>query len=241
MKEQEQICENFKTIIKNKEIREFSGDAFWDFVQALFTGDVFSGLSSIKNVKDMFFHVPTVLFWNKMQRFLLGTYKSLDEQVKMAGRFYDDERKYKEFVLQMFETVDKLDFEIKLDYYANLTRSYLLELIDENLFYALRRVIMDCTNYELKFICNTRESQRLNYDMMIFSLNRMGLVEQQSDNNSNFYFLTDLASRLKEYALSGDEHPKTPTAYSELKAPSTFELNFEPITDEEIHKMFENS
>lgn len=240
MREQEQICENFTTIIKSKEIRKFAGDAFWDFVQSLFAGDTFSGLPSIRSVKDMFFNIPTILFWNKMQRFLLGTYKSFEEQVKMAEKFSNDNEKYKEFVLQMFETVDKLDFETKIDYYANLTRSYLLELIDEDLFYALRRVIMDCTNHELKFISNTNEDQSLKYDMMIFSLNRMGLVEQKSDNNSNFYFLTDLSLKLKEHALNSDEHPKHPTAYSELKAPSTFDFNFEPITKEEINKMFEN-
>lgn len=60
MEKQEQICENFISIIKHKNIQEYAGNAFGDFVQALFSGDAFSGMSAAKNVKDLLFHIPIV-------------------------------------------------------------------------------------------------------------------------------------------------------------------------------------
>ena len=90
MKGREQLCNNFVDILKNEDIQQYGGEAFWDFIQALFSGDAFAGLSSIKNIKDIVFHAPTVLFWSKMKRFLLGTFRDFQEQVKMSSRFSQD-------------------------------------------------------------------------------------------------------------------------------------------------------
>lgn len=236
MREQEQICENFINIIKNEDIHKYAGDAIWDFVQALFTGDVFSGLSSIKNIRDMIFHAPTVIFWNKMQKFLLGTYRNFNEQIKMASEFSKDNEKYKDFVVQMIETVDKLDNEIKIDYYSNITRSFLLELIDEDLFYKLRQILMSSTISELDFIKNHKDGDRFDYNIMIFALKNCGLVDQVTDDKT-YYIFTDLAKRLKEHALSGDEEPKHKTSYTELMPPE----DLTPVSDSAIEEMFNNN
>ena len=111
-----------------------------------------------------------------MRRYLLGTFHDYDEQIKIAKKFNDDNKEYKKFVLQMLETVDKLDSEEKIDYYAQITRFYLLELIDNDLFYVLRRTIMECTLQELEFINKTRKEQHLTYNIRISSLKQMGLV-----------------------------------------------------------------
>lgn len=230
MKEQDQICENFINIIHNEDIRKYAGDAFWDFIQALFTKDVFSGISSLKNIKDMIFHIPTVFFWSKMQRFLLGTYHDFEEQIKMANRFGQDNDKYKEFVCQLMETIDKLDTEMKVDYFSNLTRSFLLEQIDDNLFYKLRQVLMNCTLFELEFIKKHGINDHLNYDMTIFSLINQGIVNQAY--NTSYYSFTDLAKCLKEHSLN-EEEPKHKIEYSKLTPPDVHTI----ATDDEVKEV----
>lgn len=233
MKELDQISENFLAIIQNEDIRNFSGDAIWNLVQALYSGDVFTGLSSIKNFKDMLFHAPTVIFWNKMQRFLLGTFKNFDEQIKMSSQFSKDNKKYKKFVMQLLETIDKLDDEIKVDYYSTLTRSFLLELIDSDLFFKLRQILINCTVSELEFISEHKDNEHFEYNMMIFALKNYGLIHQIVENKT-YYVFTDLAKSLKEYALTENENAKHKTTYFELEAPKDLGM----ITKENIDDMF---
>lgn len=233
MKEQSQICKNIIEIIKNKNMQDYKDDAIWELIQYIFTGDVFSGISSIKNIKDMIFHAPTIIFWNKMQKFLLSTYRNFEEQVKMSSKFSKDNKKYQDFVLQMMETVDKLDDEIKVDYYSNITRSFFLELIDEDLFYKFRQILMSCNISELKYIDSKNKNSRFDYDIMTFSLKNYGLVDLKSDHDSNYYQLTQLALKLKEHALNSDDNVKQKTTISEIEAPD----DLVPMTDAEVEDM----
>lgn len=233
MKEQSQICKNIIEIIKNKNMQDYKDDAIWELIQYIFTGDVFSGISSIKNIKDMIFHAPTIIFWNKMQKFLLSTYRNFEEQVKMSSKFSKDNKKYQDFVLQMMETVDKLDDEIKVDYYSNITRSFFLELIDEDLFYKFRQILMSCNISELKYIDSKNKNSRFDYDIMTFSLKNYGLVDLKSDHDSNYYQLTQLALKLKEHSLNSDDNVKQKTTISEIEAPD----DLVPMTDAEVEDM----
>lgn len=236
MKEVNQLCYNFISILRNKDIQQYSGEAFWDFIKALFSGDVFAGISSINNIKDIIFHAPTVLFWRKMQRFLLGTYRDFQEQVKMSSRFSQDDDKYKEFVYQLMETIDKLDTEKKVDYYSNITRSFLLDLIDENLFYKFRQILLNCTLGELEFIKECHENKRINYDLTVFSLKSFGLVEQTSDYSSVYYILSDLAKNLKEHSLNGNDSTKHKLVFSEVTPPS----DLVPMTEAKAEKIMDD-
>ena len=59
-------------ILKDKDIREYSGDAFWNIIKAVVLGDVGALLDVTNDLKDILFHTPTVLFWDKMQRYLFA-------------------------------------------------------------------------------------------------------------------------------------------------------------------------
>ena len=78
------------SIVKNDDLKEYAGDAFWNLIQAVISKDPISGTLAAKDVKQIVFHMPTVIFWNKIKRFLQGTYKDYGEQVKMASRFNND-------------------------------------------------------------------------------------------------------------------------------------------------------
>lgn len=75
------------TILRDKDIKEYSGDLFYNIIKAVALGDVDALLDTAGDVKNIIFHTPTILFWDKMQRYLFGTFKNFDDQVKMSEKF----------------------------------------------------------------------------------------------------------------------------------------------------------
>ncbi len=222
MHENDKVCENFINIIENKNIQEYCKGGIIDLFQALFSGDTFSGISAGKNLAEMLLHIPNVLFMNKMQRFLLGTFRNFEEQVKMAAKFSIDNKKNKEYVNMLFETLDKIDSEEKVEYFSNLMRAFLLEIIDDNLFFKLRQILLNCNIMELNYIKGEDEATQFSRcDMMIHSLKIIGLIEM--DHTKGIYRFSGLAKALKIYSLSGDEINKPHTIYSELSVPQELE------------------
>ncbi len=77
-------------ILKDKDIREYSEDAFWNIIKAVVLGDVGALLDATNDLKNILFHTPTVLFWDKMQRYLFGTFRDYSDQVRMLAKFTKD-------------------------------------------------------------------------------------------------------------------------------------------------------
>lgn len=59
------ISESLATLIKSDDIRNYAKNGVMDLIQAIFSGDVFQGLSAIKNFNDLIFNIPNILFWEK--------------------------------------------------------------------------------------------------------------------------------------------------------------------------------
>lgn len=68
----------------------------------------------------MLFHAPSVLFWDKMQRYMFGTFRNYAEQVKMAGKFNEENMDYEKFVKGRFILSMKLMMIKKLIILLNL-------------------------------------------------------------------------------------------------------------------------
>ena len=61
------------SIVKNDDLKEYAGDAFWNLIQAVISKDPISGTLAAKDVKQIVFHMPTVIFW----KLLHGCYRCL--------------------------------------------------------------------------------------------------------------------------------------------------------------------
>lgn len=101
------------TIPKNEDLQNYTGEAFFNLIEAITIGDVGAGLTATKNIKEIIFHTPTLLFWDKMKRYLYGTFTNYDEQVKMAKKFNADNNKYKEFVKKMIHRINEMNDDKK--------------------------------------------------------------------------------------------------------------------------------
>ena len=58
------------TILKDKDIHNYMGDTFWNIIKAVSLGDIGALFDSSIDIKNMLFHAPSVLFWDKMQRYM---------------------------------------------------------------------------------------------------------------------------------------------------------------------------
>ena len=79
-----------------------------------------------------------------MKRYLTGTFYSYGDQVKMAAKFNDDNKKYNKFVKRLIHLLDQLDDDQKVDYFAALTRAFLLTDLDKYLFFKLSKYLEMC-------------------------------------------------------------------------------------------------
>ena len=126
-------------ILKDKDIKEYAGDAFWNIIKAVVLGDIGALVDAATDVKDILFHTPTVLFWDKMRRYLFGTYEDYEDQIKMSMKFSEDNSEYEAFVKRQIHLINEMNDDRKIDYFAMLTRCFLLTDMESALFYKLAR------------------------------------------------------------------------------------------------------
>ena len=228
-------------ILKDKDIREYSGDAFWSIIKAVVLGDVGALLDATDDLKNILFHTPTVLFWDKMQRYLFGTFRDYSDQVRMAEKFSKDNSDYKTFVKKQIHLVNEMNDALKIDYFAKLTRCYLLTDLEDALYYKLVRFISICTPEELEYIKAFDYNRRAELDAVISSLYQYGLFDQKEKEQEGVdYVLSDFAKALKDNSLNFDEGLNGRNrilAYDQISPLSIAE----PTTWQDFDKIFNNN
>lgn len=193
-------------ILKDKDIRDYSGDAFWNIIKAVVLGDVGALWDATNDLKNILFHTPTVLFWDKMQRYLFGTFRDYGDQVKMSSKFSKDNSEYEAFVKKQIHLINEMNDDRKIDYFAMLTRCFLLTDMEDALYYKLARFINICTPEELEYIKSFDYDKKTEINAVISSLYQYGLFDQAEKAHGGVdYVLSGFAKALKENSLNFDE------------------------------------
>lgn len=193
-------------ILKDKDIREYSGDAFWNIIKAVVLGDVGALLDATNDLKNILFHTPTVLFWDKMQRYLFGAFRDYSDQVKMSAKFTEDNSEYEAFVKKQIHLINEMNDDRKIDYFAMLTRCFLLTDMEDALYYKLARFINICTPEELEYIKSFDYDKKSEINAVISSLYQYGLFDQaEKEHGGVDYVLSGFAKALKDNSLNFDE------------------------------------
>ena len=208
-----------KSMMSDEDLKEYTGDAFWNLISCVISADPIAGIKSMEDVKNLVFHFPTIIFWSKMKSFFQGTFSNYEEQVKLAAKFSGDDSKYTEFVKKLIYTIDKIDDDEKVDYFANLTRSFLLSDLRPDMFSKLSKLIIMCTPQELEYLKGINASDSFKNSPMVFALCQYGLFVK-NDMMSELYILTDFARVLKENSLNFNEGVglrKRITCYDDMK------------------------
>lgn len=224
-----------KKILTDEDLQKYTGDSFWNLIQAVILADPLAGAATVKDVKEIIFHIPTVLFWDKMKRYLLGTFSCFDEQIKMAEKFNHDSNRYTVFIKKQIHLINAIDDDKKIDYFSSLTRCFLMTSLDENLFFKLSKFIVICTSDELQFIEDISYTYKHKNTAIISSLYQYGLFIQGNhyDQGDVMYELSDFGRALKQNSLNFDDGLKGDNRITSFEMISP--LNFmERVDDEEF-------
>lgn len=227
------------TIIKDEDIQQYVGDCFWNLVQAVVTKDIFSGLAATKNIKELLFHTPTVLFWDKIEKFLFGTFHSYEDQVKLAQKFSEDNEDYVAFVKRQIHIINALDDDMKIDYFAALTRCFLLTDLDCGLYFKLCKFLSICTPEELVFIEKCPYDFKSKNTAIISALFQYGLFTQDEDSETGetYYILSDFAKALKQNSLNFEDGVRGQTRLISYKQLTPLNLQ-EAATNSDVSKLW---
>ena len=227
-------------ILRNQDIQQYTGDAFINFIQAVISQDPMSGLSAVADVKNLIFHVPTLLFWDKMKRYLYGTFRDYSDQVKMVERFEDSNDKYTEHIKRLIHLINEINDDVKVDYFARLTRCFLLTDLENPLYFKLAKYLSMCTLEELEFLEMAQLDDAFDNSMMASSLYQYGLFAMnRREDGTTKYVLSDFGKSLKQNCLNFDEGLQGQQRLSSYSMMTPEELP-RYATNEDIDKLFEN-
>lgn len=209
-------------IISNDDINRLIKDSIWNLVRTIVFKDPESALQLGENIKEFVFQTPTLIFWDKMERFLKGCFTSFEDQVKLSEKFNNDNKKFYDYVYKQVNIINKIESDEKVDYIANLTRCFLLFDMDTPLYFRLTKFIEDCTSEELMYIKSIDLDSKLNNNAIISMLILQGLFMQvRSSDDKAYYALTPFGKTLKICSLNfGEEQAKPIKAslkYKELE------------------------
>lgn len=193
----------FSSLIKNENLQNYAGDAFLNLIKAVAFSDFGAGVKTIDDVRKLLFHIPTLLFWDKMKRYLYGTFRNYEDQIKFAAKFNRDNLQYEKFVKRQIHLINELDDDEKIDYFAQLTRAFLMTELEESLFFKLVKYLNICTPYELAFLRSVSIGYSTENNAVISSLYQYGLfVQETTDSGDIKYILSDFAKALKQNCLN---------------------------------------
>lgn len=228
--------------LRNHDIKEYAADELTSVIAAALTNDPASEVVAIRKTITDVAHLPTFIFWCKMEQFLRGTFHSFEDQVKMANKFDPTTDGYARFVAKLITVLDQIEDCEKVDFYANLSRAFLLECIkSETLFHKLAKFILICTYDELCFIRDCPYEYAEPNSVMISALLQYGLFEQgETVDGKTRYKLSGFAKALKQSSLNFNPElhgMKRITGYEDIEPIETFE----PISSQDILDIFNSS
>lgn len=166
---------------------------------------------SSKIATEILYHAPTAFFWSKMQRFLTGTFKNYEEQLKFSANFGADEKTYINNVTRIVGIITLVETYFQVDYIANLTRAKCTFEIDTPLYFRLVKIIQNCTPDELDYLSRLDVNAHLQNSAVVSVLMTQGIIQQIHTSNGSYYSLSELGRYLKYYALNyGDDNFSIP-------------------------------
>lgn len=187
--------------------------------------------------------MPTILFWDKMKRYLMGSFRNYGEQVKLAQKFNNDNKEYAVFVKKQIHLINSMDEDLKVDYFAALTRCFLLTDLQQPLFFKLSKFLISCTAEELAYIRDCPENYSSDNTAMVSSLYQNGLFMQatkQDGSGEACYVLSDFAKALKQNCLNFDEGLNGASRLVGYDQLAPWNIS-EPVSNTEWEEMLENT
>ena len=155
----------------------------------------------------------------------------------MSAKFTNDNSDYEAFVKKQIHLINEMNDDKKIDYFAMLTRCYLLFEMEDALYYKLARFINICTPEELEYIKAFDFNRKSKLNVIISSLYQYGLFDQiEKEHGGVDYELSSFAKALKSNSLNFSEELNGTTSILSYNQISPLKIA-EPATWEDIESI----
>ena len=201
-----EITNGLVAIINDAKIAEISKKSALDFASMVINKDPVSLALSLDDTKKFLWQIPNAIFWDKMHRFMIGTYSDYECQVKMCEKFQLDNKKAEEFIKRQIQIIEKLDFDCKVTWFSNLTRAFLLELINEQEYFKLSFTLRTISAEDIEYIQSLINTKDVNENSILNLFYQHSLVDKHTPNTyssiSSKYNISDLGKKLIKYGIN---------------------------------------
>ncbi len=228
------------TIWRDVDLRTYAGDGVANLIKWVVFDDFGSGLATLDDIRKIMLHTPTILYWDKMLRYMKGVFRDGAAQIKLAEKFEKDSPEYLLYVKKQMHLINELSDDEKIDYFAQLTRCFLLTDLSSDLYIKLAKFLSMCTPAELNFLRDLAVDYELENTMMTSALAQYGLLMQKVRvDGKTVYALSDFGVSLKHNSLNFDDGlagQRRLTSYQMMSPPELMQF----ATNEDIDMLFQN-
>ncbi len=228
------------TIWRDKDIRTYAKDGAINLIKWIVFDDVQSGLATTEDAAKIIQHTPTILYWDKMFRYMSGVFIDGEARIKLGEKFEKDNPKYYLFVKKQMHIINELSDDEKIDFFAQLTRCYLFTELSDELYMKLAKFLSMCTPSELVFLKELPVNAVLGNTMMASALAQYGLLTQKvMEDGSIAFVVSDFGRSLKHNSLNFDDGiqgQKRLLSYEMMTPPELTQY----ATNDDVDKMLQN-
>ncbi|MCL2046786.1 MAG: hypothetical protein FWG88_10440 [Oscillospiraceae bacterium] len=172
-------------------------------------------LSTIKDSIDYISNISNALLIDKIKRFLDHQDDDFDEKLKLSTQFQTDALNYKNKAKLLVNTINSFHNYKNIDIYANLTRAWLNNNIDENLFHRLSFILSNLFYEDINYLHNNIDKEieitAENYIIEVNNLYQNNLLRIKNkftwgaSGGNEIFVSTDLGRDLVSFGLEYDK------------------------------------
>lgn len=218
------IVNKAKIIFEDESLVESMKSGTFDIAKALIWGDIGSGIDGVKEIADAICSIPTILFLDKFKRFLFGTFKNYEDQVRLAEKLNKTDKAYCQNIKNIIQVINLLEDDKKVDYYSSLTRCLLLTDLTVDFYFHLAKSLSSCTTYELEYISKLNYKSNLKKDFINTSLFYQRLFDRDP-KCPNSITMSGLGIALKQNSLNFEDGLNGDVRLTSFEMLSALELN----------------
>ena len=235
-----------KEMFTQENWKNYCGELFEDSIGAL-RGDPISLLKMLKKIKKSPTALNDALYLHKFLIFYNGV-NNIDEDpaetIKLSTALFDDPKTSEDNAMRLLGYIDKADSKMKIQYYINATRSFLLNMIGITAYYRILKAISETLLEDLQYLSKIAlRTDILAGNISLLALARAGLALQNGqDGNKNvesqYYEVSSLGRMVDQYAISFEDDDRRKKYKNIFEIPK---LAVEPLDmpDKDIDDLFD--
>ncbi len=170
-------------------------------------GDSFAILTVISKSIEHGGNITNLLFYYKLREFLINIDEiPLQDRIKFLAKHMNN--KEEELSKKLVEEIDSISDSEKIKFISNAFRSLVYDKIDLDLFYRIIGIIRNSLYQDLIYLRDNIKRKKLEPTIEVIALSNLGLMFMSSISNNkeqNKYDFIQLASRIVDYAILGEE------------------------------------